>query len=118
MSGTARRSGDRAVAWFLLFIAGLLEVAWASLMKSSQGFTRLWPSLGTLLFMIGSFGLLAAAMRTLPLGTAYPIWTGIGAIGAFAVGVALFGEELPPVRALAVLMIVAGIVLMRLSSDA
>ncbi len=106
------------MAWLLLFIAGLLEVVWAFLMKLSFGFTRFWPSLGTIAFMIGSFALLAMSMRTLPLGTAYMVWTGIGAVGAFVVGVTVLGEELSAMRVLAALLIVSGIVLMKLSSGA
>lgn len=106
------------MAWLLLFIAGLLEVVWAFLMKLSVGFTRFWPSLGTIAFMIGSFALLAMSMRTLPLGTAYMVWTGIGAVGAFVVGVTVLGEELSAMRVLAALLIVSGIVLMKLSSGA
>lgn len=106
------------VAWFLLLIAGLLEVVWAFLMKLSFGFTRLWPSIGTIAFMVGSFTLLAVSMRTLPLGTAYMIWTGIGAVGAFVVGVTVLGEAFTAMRALAALLIVSGIVLMKLSSSA
>jgi len=103
--------------WLLLLIAGLLEVVWALLMKQSAGFTRLWPTVGTLAFMAASFGLLSLSMRTLPLGTAYTIWTGIGAVGAFAVGVAVLGEQLTATRVLAAILIVAGIVLMKLSSQ-
>ncbi|WP_209427237.1 multidrug efflux SMR transporter [Pararhodobacter sp. SW119] len=106
------------MAWFLLLIAGLLEVVWAFLMKLSFGFTRFWPSLGTIGFMVGSFALLSISMRSLPLGTAYMVWTGIGAIGAFVVGVVLLGEELSAIRALAALLIVSGIVLMKVSSSA
>jgi quaternary ammonium compound-resistance protein SugE len=74
------------MAWVFLFTAAILEVVWAAFMKVSVGFTKLTPSLITLAAMIGSFGLLSLAMRTLPLGTAYPIWTGIGGLGAFLVG--------------------------------
>ncbi len=80
------------MAWILLFFAGLLEIVWAFAMKQSHGFTRLWPSVTTIGAMLGSFGLLALAMRSLPLGTAYMVWTGIGAIGAFALGVLVLGE--------------------------
>lgn len=106
------------MAWFLLFVAGLLEVVWAFLMKLSFGFTRFWPSVGTFAFMIGSFGLLSVSMRSLPLGTAYMVWTGIGAVGAFVVGVVLLGEPLTAMRAVAALLIVSGIVLMKISSSA
>jgi quaternary ammonium compound-resistance protein SugE len=104
------------MAWLYLLIAGVLEVVWAYAMKQSQGFTRWWPSLIALLVMAGSFGLLSLAMRSLPLGTAYTIWTGIGAVGSFMVGVALLGEPLTVPRAAAACLIVAGLLLMKLSS--
>lgn len=104
------------MAWIYLLVAGVLEIVWAFSMKRSEGFTLLVPSAVTIVTMIASFGLLAIAMRSLPLGTAYTIWTGIGAVGAFVVGVAILGEAFTPVRVLAALLIVAGIVLMKLSS--
>lgn len=104
------------MAWIYLLAAGILEIVWAFSMKKSEGFTLLVPSAVTIVTMIASFGLLAIAMRSLPLGTAYTIWTGIGAVGAFVVGVAILGEALTTVRVLAALLIVAGIVLMKLSS--
>ena len=104
------------MAWILLLIAGMLEVVWAYSMKLSEGFTRLTPSVMTIVMMIASFGLLSIAMRTLPLGTAYTIWTGIGAVGAFIVGVAVLGEQLSLMRICAAVLIVSGIVLMKLSS--
>ena len=104
------------MAWIYLFIAGLLEVVWAYTMKQSEGFTKLTPSAITVVAMIASFGLLAYAMRTLPLGTAYTIWTGIGAVGAFIVGVTVLGEALTPMRILAAVLIVSGLVLMKLSA--
>lgn len=102
--------------WVLLLAAGLLEIIWASTMKLSDGFTRPLPAAITIVALIGSFALLAAAMRQLPLGTAYTIWTGIGAIGAFVVGIAFLGEAITPARLLAAALIVSGIVLMKLSS--
>ena len=102
--------------WAYLLVAGLLEVGWASAMKQSAGFTRLVPSVVTFVLMFGSFGLLAAAMRSLPLGTAYAIWTGIGAIGAFAVGILVLGEAATPMRLVAAGLIGSGIVLMKVSS--
>ena len=105
------------MAWVLLFIAGLLEVVWAFSMKQSEGFTRLAPTAITLVAMLASFGLLSTAMRTLPLGTAYTIWTGIGAVGAFIVGIAALGEQLSAMRIIAAVLIVSGIVLMKLSSS-
>ena len=105
------------MAWIYLLIAGLLEVLWAYTMKQSAGFTRLVPSAITAAAMLVSFGLLAHARRTLPLGTAYTIWTGIGAVGAFIVGVTVLGEALTPMRVLAALLIVTGLVLMKLSAS-
>lgn len=104
------------MAWILLFVAGLLEVVWASTMKLSQGFTRPGATVVTLLAMVASFGLLSVSMRTLPLGTAYTVWTGIGAVGAFVVGVAALGEPLHLSRLVAAALIVAGIVVMKLST--
>ena len=105
------------MAWFLLVVAGLLEVIWAFSMKRSEGFTKLTPSLVTLIAMIASFALLARAMRDLPLGTAYTIWTGIGALGAFAVGIAFLGEAASPARLLAAVLILSGLILMKLSTQ-
>ena len=106
------------MAWIMLTFAGLLEVVWAFSMKQSDGFTRLWPSVVTLVAMLMSFGLLALAMRSLPLGTAYTIWTGIGAVGAFAVGIAVLGEAASPARLVAAALIIGGMILMKLSSPA
>ena len=102
--------------WIYLVIAGLLEIAWAFLMKQSAGFTKLIPSLATLVTMAASFALLSMAMKSLPLGTAYTIWTGIGAVGAFVIGIAVLGEQATPMRILAAMLIVGGLVLMKLSS--
>ena len=104
------------MAWILLLIAGMLEVVWAYSMKLSEGFTRLTPSIVTVVMMIASFGLLSIAMRTLPLGTAYTIWTGIGAVGAFVVGITVLGEQVSGPRVLAAVLIVSGLVLMKLSA--
>ena len=104
------------MAWFMLFIAGLLEVVWAYFMKQSDGFTRPVPTAITLVTMIGSFALLSWSMRTLPLGTAYVIWTGIGAVGAFLVGVLVLGEAADALRILAAVLIVSGLVLMKVTS--
>lgn len=103
--------------WILLVSAGVLEIVWAYFMKQSQGFTRLAPTAITIVTMIASFGLLSMAMRTLPLGTAYTIWTGIGAVGAFVVGVVVLGEQLSLMRVLAVVLIVSGLAMMKLSSS-
>jgi len=104
------------MAWILLILAGLLEVVWAFSMKQSAGFTRLAPSVITLVAMIASFALLALSMKTLPLGTAYTIWTGIGAVGAFLLGVWFLGEPANALRVLAAVLIVGGLVLMKMAS--
>src|ERR1700742_3009164 len=104
------------MSWILLFIAGLLEVAWAAGLKSSDGFTRLGPSLFTIVTALGSFVLLAIAMKQLPLGTAYAVWTGIGAVGAFVFGVVMMGEALTVARVLSASLIVIGLVGLKLSS--
>ena len=104
------------MVWICLVIAGILEVVWAYSMKLSEGFSKPLPTLITLVMMIASFGLLSFAMRSIPLGTAYTIWTGIGAVGAFIVGIIVLGEQLTPLRVCAAILIVCGIVLMKLSS--
>ncbi|MBJ7412732.1 MAG: quaternary ammonium compound efflux SMR transporter SugE [Phenylobacterium sp.] len=104
------------MAWIFLLIAGLLEVVWAYAMKLSEGFTRPIPSVITIATMIASFALLSLAMRALPLGTSYTIWTGIGAVGAFLVGVVVLGEPMTLMRVGAAALIIAGLVLMKLSS--
>jgi quaternary ammonium compound-resistance protein SugE len=122
-TGTARQqsfSVERrpVLAWISLFVAGVLEVVWAYAMKLSDGFSRPLASAVTIVAMIFSFGLLALAMRSLPLGTAYTIWTGIGAVGSFVLGIVLLGEAVTPLRVLAAVLIVAGLVLMKVSSPA
>lgn len=104
------------MAWIALFVAGLLEVVWAFAMKQSVGFTRLGPSLVTIVAMGASFGLLAWSMRTLPLGSAYTIWTGIGAVGAFLLGIVFLGESANPLRMIAAMLIVGGLVLMKVAT--
>ncbi|WP_428852707.1 quaternary ammonium compound efflux SMR transporter SugE [Imbroritus primus] len=104
------------MAWIMLLIAGLLEVVWAFSMKQSHGFTRLVPTIVTLVTMVASFALLSFSMRSLPLGTAYTIWTGIGAVGAFLVGILVLDEQVSAMRVLAAILIVAGLALMKLSS--
>jgi quaternary ammonium compound-resistance protein SugE len=104
------------MAWIALFVAGLFEIVWATAMKLSDGFSRPVPVAITILAMIASFALLSLAMRALPLGTAYMIWTGIGAVGAFVVGVVALGEALTPMQVCAAVLIVAGLALMKLAS--
>ena len=106
------------MAWVLLLAAGILEIVWAFMMKLSQGFTRVAPTVLTILAMLASFGLLSISMKTLPLGTAYTVWTGIGAVGAFVVDVVVLGEPLTIGRVLAAVLIVAGLGLMRVSTSA
>jgi quaternary ammonium compound-resistance protein SugE len=103
------------MAWLFLVVAGLLEVVWAYAMKQSDGFTRPGASVVTIVTMIASFALLSLAMRTLPLGTAYTVWTGIGAVGAFAVGVLVLGESATALRLLAAVLIVTGLAAMKLA---
>ena len=105
------------MALVLLAVAGLFEVVWAYFMKVSDGFSKLIPSVLTLIFMIASFALLSYAMKSLPLGTAYTVWTGIGAVGSFAVGIFFLGEPASAMRRLAAVLIISGLVLMKLSSS-
>lgn len=104
------------MAWVMLILAGLFEIVWAFFLKQSDGFTRLAPTVITLVAMFASFGLLALSMRVLPLGTAYTVWTGIGAVGAFVVGIVVLGEAVGTMRLVAAALILSGIVLMQLST--
>ncbi|NCO87063.1 MAG: quaternary ammonium compound efflux SMR transporter SugE [Rhodobacterales bacterium] len=104
------------MAWLFVFVAGLFEVAWAVGLKYTEGFTRLWPSLGTLAAMAISLGLLGLALRVLPLGTAYAVWTGIGSVGTALIGIWLFGESSDALRLLCIALIVAGIIGLKLVS--
>jgi quaternary ammonium compound-resistance protein SugE len=106
-----------AMAWAQLLVAGLLEVAWAIGLKYTEGFTRLLPSVATIAAMAGSFVLLAQALRVLPVGTAYAVWTGIGAAGTAVLGILLFDESQAPLRLACLGLIVAGIVGLRLSTN-
>lgn len=103
------------MAWLFLFVAGILEIIWASGLKASDGFTRLTPSLITIAAMIVSFSFLALAMRELPLGTAYAVWTGIGTVGAALVGIAVYGDAASPMRMACIGLIVLGIAGLKLS---
>ncbi len=104
------------MAWIYLLLAGLFEVVWAIGLKYTGGFTRLWPTLGTLAAMAVSIVLLATAVKTLPIGTAYAIWTGIGAVGAVAFGIVLFGDPATPPRLLCVALILIGIAGLKLTA--
>ena len=103
------------MSWIILFVAGMFEVAWAVGLKYTEGFTRPIPTALTVLAIITSMGLLGLAMRNLPLGTAYAIWTGVGAVGTVIVGIVLFGESMAPVRLLSVALILCGLVGLKLS---
>jgi len=98
------------VSWFILIIAGLFEVAWAVGLKYTEGFTRFWPSAGTLTAMAVSVGLLGLAMKELPVGTAYAVWTGVGAVGTAILGIYLLGDPATPARLVCLGMIACGIV--------
>lgn len=105
------------MAWFYLIIAGLFETVWAVGLKYSEGFTKLWPSILTVVAMALSIYLLAISLKTLPLGTAYTVWTGIGALGTVIYGILVFGDSKDLIRILFVLMIVGGIVGLKVSSS-
>jgi quaternary ammonium compound-resistance protein SugE len=103
-------------AWLALLAAGLLEVAWALGLKYSDGLTRFWPTALTLMAIALSFGLMALALRSLPFGTAYAVWTGIGAAGSIIIGMLMFSEPTDPVRIFCLTLIVAGMVGLKLNS--
>lgn len=105
------------MAWLYLILAGLLEVAWALGLKYTDGFTKLTPSVLTVAAMIGSFALLAQALRVLPIGTAYAMWTGIGAVGTAILGILLFNEPRDLARIFCILLIVAGIIGLRVTTN-
>jgi quaternary ammonium compound-resistance protein SugE len=109
-------AGDAVSAWFALVAAGLLEIAWAFGLKYSDGFTRFWPTAATLAAIALSFGLMAVALRSLPFGTAYAVWTGIGATGSILVGMLIYSESTDPVRILCLILIVAGMIGLKLNS--
>jgi quaternary ammonium compound-resistance protein SugE len=102
--------------WLALLAAGLLEVAWAFGLKYSDGLTRFWPTAGTAIAILLSFALMAVALKSLPFGTAYVVWTGIGAVGSIIVGILVYSESADPVRLLCLTLIVAGMVGLKLNS--
>ena len=104
------------MAWVLLVLAGLFEIAWAIGLKYTEGFTRLWPTVGTLAAMVVSLSLLGVAMKTLPVGTAYAVWVGVGAVGTAILGIALLGESASTGRIASLVLIVAGIVGLKLAT--
>lgn len=103
------------MSWILLVIAGLLEIGWAIGLKYTAGFTRLWPTVGTITSMVVSLGLLGLAMKTLPVGTAYAIWVGIGTVGTAILGMVLLGESAHPWRLVSLALIIAGIIGLKLA---
>jgi quaternary ammonium compound-resistance protein SugE len=107
-----------SMSWVILFLAGLLEVAWAMGLKQSAGFTRLWPSVFTAVTMAGSMAMLGLALRHLPLGTAYAVWTGIGTVGTAIAGMIMLGEPAGALRLLSIALIVAGIVGLKILTPA
>lgn len=104
------------MAWIVLFLAGLFEVGWAVGLKYTDGFTRLWPTVGTVACMAVSLGLLGLALKTLPLGTAYAVWTGVGTVGTAFLGILLFGESTDAIRLGGIAMIVGGIAALKLAT--
>ncbi len=105
-----------STSWIVLFIAGLLEVGWAIGLKYTVGFTRFWPSVGTLTAMVASVLLLGLAMKQLPVGSAYAVWVGVGAVGTVILGVVLLGESASPARLISVGLIIAGIIGLKLAA--
>ncbi len=107
----------REIAWITLFLAGILETGWAIGLKYTDGFTKVWPSVATLTVMAGSIYLLSRSLSHLPLGTAYAVWTGIGAVGTAIAGIILFGESRSVARLLCIFLIISGIIGLKLCSD-
>ena len=104
--------------WFILFVAGLLEIVWAVGLKYTDGFTRLWPSVWTVAAIVASMLLLSFALKTLPVGTAYAIWVGIGAVGTAIAGIVLFGESVSTVKIVSIALLLVGMAGLKLSSAA
>jgi quaternary ammonium compound-resistance protein SugE len=104
------------MSWIILVLAGLFEVGWAIGLKYTEGFTRFWPTVGTVVAMMISLGLLGVAMKSLPVGTAYAVWVGVGAVGTVILGIVLFGEPANPARLISVALIIAGIIGLRLAA--
>jgi quaternary ammonium compound-resistance protein SugE len=104
------------MAWLLLVLAGLFEVGWAIGLKYTDGFTRLWPTIGTIMAMVVSLGLLGVAMKSLPVGTSYAVWVGVGAVGTAIMGIALLGEVVNAGRLISLGLIIAGIVGLKIAT--
>jgi quaternary ammonium compound-resistance protein SugE len=116
MADTLGHRKGREMNWAILVVAGIFEVGWAVGLKYTEGFTKLWPSVWTVLAMIISLGLLGIAMKTLPVGTAYSVWVGVGAVGTVVLGIVLLGESASLARMISVALIVAGIVGLKVST--
>jgi quaternary ammonium compound-resistance protein SugE len=112
------RTLGASMAWVILVVAGLFEIGWAVGLKYTEGFTRLWPVVGTAVALVASMGLLGLALRTIPLGTAYAVWTGIGTVGTTVLGIMLFREPATAIRILCIALIVAGIAGLKLTAAA
>jgi quaternary ammonium compound-resistance protein SugE len=104
------------MSWIILVVAGLFEIGWAIGLKYTEGFTRLWPSLGTIVAMIVSLSLLGVAMKSLPVGTSYAVWVGVGAVGTAILGIVLLGEPATAARLVSLALIIAGIIGLKLSA--
>jgi len=103
--------------WFILILAGILEIGWAVGLKYTQGFTRLWPSIGTIAAMVVSLALLGIAMKSLPMGTAYAVWVGVGVVGTAVLGIDLLGESVSALKLASIALIITGIVGLKLSGE-
>ena len=106
------------MAWLILIIAGIFEIGWAIGLKYTEGFTRLWPTLGTAASMLVSIALLGVALKTLPVGTAYAVWVGVGAVGTVILGIVLLGEPVNTMRLVSLALIIAGIIGLKLATPA
>jgi quaternary ammonium compound-resistance protein SugE len=104
--------------WIILVLAGIFEIGWAIGLKYTEGFTRLWPTVGTVLAMVISLGLLGVAMKSLPVGTAYAVWVGVGAVGTALLGIVLLGEPANAGRVISLALILAGIIGLKLATPA
>lgn len=105
------------MAWLAVIVAGILEVGFATMLKLSNGFTRIWPSVGFIFFAAGSFSLLSWSLKTLPIGTAYAVWTGIGAAGTAILGMLVFKDPASLLRIMAIILILAGVILLNVSNS-
>ena len=112
-----RKEGDKFMAWIAVITAGVLEVGFATMLKLSNNFTKIWPSIGFLIFASGSFSLLAWSLKVLPIGTAYAVWTGIGAAGTAILGMVFFKDPVSIARITAIVFIITGVILLNFSSS-